>query len=427
MLSTSTPIAKPWLTEKDPLARIAYAITYAVAFLGVVASVIRCYTGYKGVPMIKQNLCMVMDEEFDSADGVFGDNGRWFREVEMGGYGNGQFEMTTDSDTNSFISNGALYIAPTLTSDVIGTSAIFDGYTYNITGCTYNITQSSSYTSDSVSPAATSGDDSTDTFDAQAYYQACGAVSNKTAGSVINPVQSARISTRTSASIKYGKVEVVAKLPTGDWLWPAIWMLPVDNAYGTWPMSGEIDIMEGRGNGPSYPDQGVNYVRGSLNWGPTTWLNAVALTYGWWTQRRSAYNRGFHTYTLEWTEEFLRIYVDSRLHKMYDIQFKKPFFSLGKFPGVVQNGSAAVVLENPWVNGTIAAPFDQEFYLILDVAVGGTNGWFPDKAGGKPWLDESENAMSDFALAQDQWYSTWPKDVEQRAMVVDSVKMWKLC
>jgi len=54
-----------------------------------------------------------------------------------------------------------------------------------------------------------------------------------------------------------------------------------------------------------------------------------------------------------------RIYVDSRLHKMYNIAFTEPFFKRGAFPAVVQNGSASVVLENPWVNGTLAAPFDQ--------------------------------------------------------------------
>jgi beta-glucanase (GH16 family) len=70
---------------------------------------------------------------------------------------------------------------------------------------------------------------------------------------VINPVMSARISTKNHYSITYGRVEVRAKLPRGDWLWPAIWMLPNS---GTWPMSGEIDIMEARGNGPEYAAQG---------------------------------------------------------------------------------------------------------------------------------------------------------------------------
>jgi beta-glucanase (GH16 family) len=98
---------------------------------------------------------------------------------------NGEFEMTTDSPTNSFVKDGKLYIVPTLTSDVIGRDAIFDGYTYNLTGCT--------------------NEDRT----------ACGVVSNSTAGIVINPVQSARLTTRKSLSIQFGKVEVRAKIPRG--------------------------------------------------------------------------------------------------------------------------------------------------------------------------------------------------------------------
>jgi hypothetical protein len=82
--------------------------------------------------------------------------------------------------------------------------------------------------------------------------------------------------------------------------------------------------MEARGNSPAYPAQcvqrptlpfrflkktifyrGINFVRGSLNWGPLTWLNAVWKTYGWWTMRRTTYADDFHTYALEWTQDFL--------------------------------------------------------------------------------------------------------------------------
>ncbi|KAJ7245950.1 concanavalin A-like lectin/glucanase domain-containing protein, partial [Mycena rebaudengoi] len=141
------------------------------------------------------------------------------------------------------------------------------------------------------------------------YLAACSGVSNATLGKILPPVMSARMSTRRSASIKFGRVEIRAELPT----WPALWMLPVEDVYGGWPLnwlicSGEIDIMEARGNGPSYPKQGVNYVRSSLNWGPTAFLNAVALTYGWpW--RRGTFDNGFHTYVLEWDE---RVHVSCR-------------------------------------------------------------------------------------------------------------------
>ncbi|OAX39710.1 glycoside hydrolase family 16 protein [Rhizopogon vinicolor AM-OR11-026] len=418
MLEDPTTLEKPWVTTKDPYARIAYFLTYSVAFLGIAASALRIYFGYKSVPLITANLCMVLDEDFTSdTDTTFGPNGNWFREVQLGGFGNGEFEMTTSSSSNSYTSDGYLYLTPTLTSDIIGMDSILNGYTYNLTDCTYNQTN----------PEALPGSSNSTSFDAAAYYQSCGAVSNSSTGAVINPVQSARITTRQSASIKYGKVEVRAKLPRGDWLWPAIWMLPVNNTYGPWPMSGEIDIMESRGNSRSYPDQGIDYVRGSLNWGPLSFLNAVSKTFGWWTQRRTDYGESFHTYTLEWTEQFLRIYVDSRLHYMLELSFNEPFFTRGDFPSVVQNGTQPIVLQNPWVNGTNATPFDQEFYLILNLAVGGTNGWFPDNAGDKPWLDNSNTAMRDFALAQDQWYPTWGSNGESSSFMVDSVKMWQIC
>ena len=84
---------------------------------------------------------------------------------------------------------------------------------------------------------------------------ACGAVSNFTTGAVINPVMSARLTTRRSHHIQFGKVEVRAKLPRGDWLWPSIFMMPVKDTYGAWPLSGEIDIAQARGNGPEYKAQ----------------------------------------------------------------------------------------------------------------------------------------------------------------------------
>ena len=133
--------------------------------------------------------------------------------------------MMTDQSNNSYVEDGILYLVPTLTSDVIGKDAIFNGFTYNITDCT------------------------------NANLTACGKVSNSSTQTVINPVQSARLHTRYSHSITYGRVEVRARLPKGDWIWPAIWMLPTDYVYGPWPMSGEIDIMEARGNSPSYPYQ----------------------------------------------------------------------------------------------------------------------------------------------------------------------------
>lgn len=193
-----------------------------------------CYDGYRAVPQLGKT-CMVLDESFNTLDTSI-----WQREVRLDGYGNGEFEWSTASDNNSFTDNGILYLTPTLTSDHLGEAAITNGYTLNLT-------TDGTCTSSNVSQ--------------------CAAVSNSSRLTVINPVMSARLTTKTSVNIKYGKVEVVAKFPTGDWLWPSIFMLPVNETYGAWPRSGEIDLLSGRGNNASYPTRGVDYAQSALHWG----------------------------------------------------------------------------------------------------------------------------------------------------------------
>jgi len=81
-------------------------------------------------------------------------------------------------------------------------------------------------------------------------------------------------------------------------------------------------------------------------------------------------------------------------------------------------------IHNPWqYSSNNAAPFDQEFYLVLNVAVGGVGGYWPDGVGNKPWSNNSPNSVNQFYDAKGQWYSTWS---EKSAMVVDSVKIWSI-
>lgn len=68
-----------------------------------------------------------------------------------------------------------------------------------------------------------------------------------------------------------------------------------------------------------------------------------------------------------------------------------------------------------------------DFYLVLDLAVGGTTGWFPDATGDKPWYDSSITAMTDFAEQQSTWSATWSDDDDSRAFRIASVDMWSLC
>jgi beta-glucanase (GH16 family) len=100
-----------------------------------------------------------------------------------------------------------------------------------------------------------------------AYKESCSIRSNITSHAIIPSVRSARLTTEGSKSILYGRVEVTAKLPQGDWLWPAIWMMPEDSVYGIWPLSGEIDIMESRGNQRGPSGYGRETFLSTLHWG----------------------------------------------------------------------------------------------------------------------------------------------------------------
>jgi beta-glucanase (GH16 family) len=155
---------------------------------------------------------------------------------------------------------------------------------------------------------------------------------------------SAKLKTKGLFSKKYGRYEIKAKLPVGKGLWPAIWMLPEEDKYGTWAASGEIDIMESWGSKP-------HTVAGTIHYGE-----------GWPNNKYTGKefelpeNRGidkWHTYALEWEPGELRWYVDGQLY-----QTQNKWYSKGK-------DNAA--------NFSYPAPFDQEFYLVMNLAVGG---WF---------------------------------------------------
>ncbi|KAF8347469.1 glycoside hydrolase family 16 protein [Amanita rubescens] len=398
-IAAPIPISdKPWLSKKEPRATLSYFITIICMLLGLGGAAVLCWQGFTSVQKLDPNrLCLVLDENFD---GTSLDNSVWSYDVELGGFGNGEFQMTTNSPNNLFLQDSELYIYPTLTSDTVPN--VLNGGNYTLSGCT---------TSNRT---------------------ACTVTSSAAAGTVINPVMSARISTRGKKNITYGKIEFRAKFPTGqvsrDWLWPAVWMLPEKNIYGSWPSSGEIDIIEARGNGPSYPAQGSNFVRSSLNYGPLpTILNQI---YGWYSLKRSSFDQGFHVYGFEWDQDFMRFYTDSRLNAMLNIRISgkgNSFWQRGGFPETAQNGSAKAVVNDPWENRGPSAPFDQAFYLIIDLAAGGTSGWFPDNVGGKPWYDGSLTAMREFAQAQNVWAATWPTSQNKRSFRIDYVKMWQLC
>ncbi|QIX00326.1 hypothetical protein AMS68_005843 [Peltaster fructicola] len=376
-------IEQPWLKRKDPREKWVTIIPIIGFLVGLAISI---FLVWQGLQSLSHHVyCQVLDEDF--SHGL--DSNIWMKEVEVGGFGNGQFEQTTNTDENAFIQDGWLYIRPTLQDSQLMQ-----------TNNTINLTQQGICTSTT--------------------WTDCVATTNTTNGTVVNPVKSARINTRPGAKIQYGRVEVVAQLPAGDWLWPAIWMLPLNASYGPWPASGEIDIMESRGNNYTYSQGGNNIVSSTLHWGPDAANDA------WWQNNvkrealHTTWSSGFHTYGLEWSEKYVFSYIDTRLLQVLYTQFDMPFWQRGHFPVSSVNGTRFV---DPWSQtGRYSTPFDQDFYLIINVAVGGTNGWFQDGISGKPWVDASASAKRDFWNAREQWYPTW---ADNGQMIIKSVKMWQ--
>ena len=324
---------------------------------------------------------------------------------------NGDFAEAPDSEENIFIKDGLLHIQPTLQDEKL-------------------VNENSKI-------------DLTDKGCVGTKWTDCHAVTNTTNGTIVPPAKSARLITKGSLSILYGRVEVEAQLPEGDWLWPAIWMMPEKDTYGAWPLSGEIDIMESRGNNYSYKLGGNDICSSALHWGPNLAMDAywrtsnaqpalhTTYTKSKFTQPRSSERQLTDIETwkfgLEWSEKYLFTYINQRPQQVFYTPFNKPFWQRGEFkPGQDDNGTMII---DPWSQtGQPSTPFDQPFYLILNVAVGGTNGWFPDGMQNKPWVDLSPSAKLDFWRSKDQWYPTWQDkngDLTNSAMKIKSVKVWQ--
>jgi beta-glucanase (GH16 family) len=163
---------------------------------------------------------------------------------------------------------------------------------------------------------------------------------------------SARMITKGLFGKTYGRFEIRAKLPLGRGLWPALWLLPVDASYGIWASSGEIDMVEARGQEP-------NRVLGTLHYGGRFPANVHS------GANYDLPNKGsigdFHTYTFDWEPGVMRWYVDDKLYST-----KRWWWSSSKTnnrQGVKPQSEADY---NPW-----PAPFDKPFYLVMNLSVGG--------------------------------------------------------
>lgn len=182
---------KPWLTDpgmkKTRWNNLIVGVFILLGFAG--AGVICFFTVW---PYREEPHCLIWEDDFQTLD-----TDVWSYEVQLDRFGTGSFDWTTRDERNAYVDGQGLHIVQTLTNE---TASITNDELY------------SNYTLDLSKSGECTGDKKS----------SCRITSDPVEGTMIPPVKSARLSTKGRKSIRYGRVEVEAKLPKGDWIWPAI-------------------------------------------------------------------------------------------------------------------------------------------------------------------------------------------------------------
>ena len=233
-----------------------------------------------------KNYTLVWHDEFDGPNGSLPDPKKWTYDLGGGGWGNQELESYTNRAENAHIENGNLVITARKEN--------FEG-------------------SDHIAREFTS----------------------------------ARLKTQGLFSQTYGRFEARIKIPSGQGMWPAFWMLGDNISSVGWPKCGEIDIMENVGKEPGL-------VHGSLH-GPMTTGAATDLTSTVSLPTGKDFAAAFHLYAVEWEPDAVRFYLDDTLYATF---------------------TANSVASTPTTAGSWV--FDHPYFLILNVAVGGSWPGTPD-------------------------------------------------
>ena len=227
---------------------------------------------------------LIWSDEFSGADGSSPDPTKWTYDIEGNGWGNHELEYYTKRRENARIEKGNLVITA----------------------------QKESFTG---------------------------------ADGVTRDYTSARLKTQGLFAQAYGRIEARIKIPQGQGMWPAFWMLGQDISSAGWPKCGEIDIMENIGKEPGT-------IHGSLH-GPSTTGRTADLTAIFKLPPGQSFADDFHLYAVEWDSDTVRFYVDSNLYAT---------FHSSEWPA-----------GGKWV-------FDHPFFIILNIAVGGDWPGSPDES-----------------------------------------------
>ncbi|MDF2188021.1 family 16 glycosylhydrolase [Paraflavitalea sp. CAU 1676] len=151
---------------------------------------------------------------------------------------------------------------------------------------------------------------------------------------------SSKIITQGKKPIKFGRIDIRAILPKGKGIWPAFWLMPDKSVFGGWPKSGEIDLMEVVGHEPAK-------THGTLHFGPGPGSTQISRN---WSLPAKTFNDEFHVFSLEWKQDQIQWLVDGQV-----------FSTVTKADLGANN-----------------YPFNEEFFVIFNLAVGGNWPGSPD-------------------------------------------------
>ncbi|XP_046968988.1 beta-1,3-glucan-binding protein 2-like [Vanessa cardui] len=228
-------------------------------------------------------------------------------------------------------------------------------------------------------------------------------IQSSSGAQILPPITSGKISTKKLFSFKFGRIDVRAKLPVGDWLIPEINLEPLTHEYGKRHYaSGLMRIAFVKGNQEFSKE---------LYGGPILCDSEPLRSLPLKKHYSSAnWNNDFHVYSLIWKPDSIQLLVDN--------------ISYGSF---IRNtdlyGNSSFKLppqSESWARGTPIAPLDQLFYISLGVRVGGVNDFVDSPF--KPWKNSNSKAMYKFWQSTLSWYPTWTSP----ELVVDYVRVYAL-
>ncbi|XP_059608136.1 beta-1,3-glucan-binding protein [Phlebotomus argentipes] len=289
-------------------------------------------------------------------------SGQWEIEKRFGSIEpDNEFVIYLNRSENLHISGGQLRIRPTFTQSVYT-----DRFTLDIPHCT----------EEHGSPACSR--------------------SREKFPDILPPIISSRINTKSQFHFLYGKVEIRAKLPSGDWIFPEMFLESVKNTYSTDNLeSGQMRIAFSSGGPCNTQDLYQGVLLDSREPYRTKNLCVKRIASG------GKWSDEFHTFTMIWTPEKISTFVDDKFN--CEILPIDGFHTQTLEDGQMYPGA------NKWKQwGTSKlAPFDQEFFLTLGLGVGGHNDFQESRYCKLPWKNTSPRAMNQFWQKKDEWTPSW--------------------